>query len=161
MIRTVIKLGIVLVIGVLVYNFFLGTEAEKASSRRVFNEVKEVGVAIGDLLKSEKDKFDEGKYDDALSKIEDAFGNLREKARELDDNAILDRLAKLEDKRQQLEEEYRRQTDGVPSEFNEKGEKIHEISPRDKRKMKRELDELLHDTEEVVNELEQKAQQPY
>ncbi|MFK7933623.1 MAG: hypothetical protein AB8G22_08935 [Saprospiraceae bacterium] len=158
MIRSLIKLGLVLVVGILVYNFYFGTETEKESSRRVFNEVKEVGVAVRDLIRSEKDKFDEGKYDDALDKIENAFGNLRQKARDLEDSDLLDRLAKLEDKRQELETEYRKKMDETPTEFNEKGEEVYDLTNSEKREMKRELDELLRDTEDVVNELERKAQ---
>lgn len=156
MIRSIIKLGVVLVVGILVYNFFFGTEMEKESSRKVFTEIKEVGVAVRDLLKSEKDKFDEGKYDDALTKIENAFGNLRSKAREIEDSDLLDRLAKLDRERERLQEQFQRKTHDVPSEFNEKGEKVHEISERDKKKMQRELDELLKETETVLNELERR-----
>lgn len=154
MIRSIIKLGVVLVVGILVYNFFFGTEVEKESSRKVFTEIKEVGVAVRDLLKSEKDKFDEGKYDDALAKIENAFGNLRRKAQEIEDSDILDRLAKLDEERERLQEQFQRKTIDVPSEFNEKGEKIHKLSERDKQKMQRELDDLLKETESVMNELE-------
>lgn len=158
MIRSLIKLGLMLVVGILVYNFYFGTEAEKESSRRVFNEVKEVGVAVKDLIKSEKQKFDAGKYDDALGKIENAFGNLRQKARDLEDSDLLDRLAKLEDKRQELETEYRKKMEETPTEFNEKGEEVYDLTDREKRKMKRELDELLRETEGVVNELQRKVE---
>ena len=154
MIRSIIKLAVFLVIGILVYNFFLGTETEKESSRRVFTEIKEVGVAITDLLKSEKDKFDEGKYDDALAKIEDAFGTLRSKAREVEDAEVLDKLERLSKERDRLEEQFQRKTKGVPSEFTEKGERVYELSERDKRKMQRELDNLLKDTEQVLEEME-------
>ncbi|MEL7021072.1 MAG: hypothetical protein AAGK47_05650 [Bacteroidota bacterium] len=158
MIRSLIKLVLVLVVGILVYNFFFGTEVEKEQSRRVFNEVKEVGVAVRDLIKSEKEKFDAGKYDDALDKIENAFGNLRRKAEEIDDDDLLDRLAQLEQKRQALEENYRNRQGGVPSEFSEKGVRLEGFSAKEKRAMKRELDELLQETERIVDELERKSQ---
>ena len=54
MIKSIIKLGLLLVVGILVYNFFLGTPDEKAQSQKVFNKGKDVIVSVGDLLKSEK-----------------------------------------------------------------------------------------------------------
>ena len=57
MIRSLLKLIIIMVLGILVYNLFLGDTTEKENAKKVFSEIKEAGVAVKDLLKSEKKKF--------------------------------------------------------------------------------------------------------
>jgi hypothetical protein len=69
MIRLLIRILISVVVVVLVYNYFFGTPDEKQTSQKIFNEVKVVGNSVSDLIKTEKVKFDEGKYDEALVKI--------------------------------------------------------------------------------------------
>lgn len=102
MIRRIISLGVILVAGILVYNYFLGTPAEKTQSKEIFSKFKEVGKSVGGLLRSEKDKFDSGKYDKALGQVKDVFGRLKDKASELDDK-YSDRLSNLEGDREELE----------------------------------------------------------
>ncbi|HNM26497.1 MAG TPA: hypothetical protein PKL15_13740, partial [Saprospiraceae bacterium] len=66
MIRSLIKIGLVLIVAILVYNRFFGTSAEKEQSKKIFGEMRDVVVSVGQLVKSEKTKFDAGKYDGAL-----------------------------------------------------------------------------------------------
>lgn len=101
--KTLIKVAIVLIIGVLVYNYFLGTESEKASSEKVFEQVKNVGVSIGELLKEEKQKFADGKYDDAFDKLGAIYENMKQKVSsgERDEKT----LKELESKKEKLEKE--------------------------------------------------------
>ena len=73
LIKTAFKLIFLLVIGVVGYNLFGGTDDEKAKSKEVIDEVKGAGVAIYGLLKSEKKKFDEGKYDEVGDNLESTF----------------------------------------------------------------------------------------
>tara|TARA_B110000037_G_scaffold173467_1_gene197319 strand:+ start:604 stop:1056 length:453 start_codon:yes stop_codon:yes gene_type:complete len=82
MIKFLLKLIAVVVVGLLCYNFFFGTEEEKERSRAVFGQVKELGSSVGSLLKSEKAKFDEGKYDDAMAKVKNTFNNLKNQDQE-------------------------------------------------------------------------------
>ena len=65
MIKSLLKLLVILVVGILIYNLFLGTDEEKQGAKKIVGEVKDVGVAVKDLVKSEKEKFDKGKYDKA------------------------------------------------------------------------------------------------
>jgi len=55
-----LKLAALLVIGILVYNYFFGTTEEKAQSKVIFSEAKDLGKAAWGLLKSEKEKFEDG-----------------------------------------------------------------------------------------------------
>jgi vacuolar-type H+-ATPase subunit I/STV1 len=85
MIRKVISTLIVLVIGLLVYNYFFGTPEEKDQAKEIFGKGAEVVGAGADLLKGEYQKFKDGKYDKALDNIGDLLSNLKEKGGELVD----------------------------------------------------------------------------
>ncbi len=101
--RKLIRLALILVVGVLAYNYFLGTPEEKAGSEKVFQQVKEVGKSIGDLIKKEKQNFADGKYDKAFDKI----GGLYDKAKDKLGNNKEDRdsFEELEKKKEELEAE--------------------------------------------------------
>jgi len=151
MIKTILKVLAVLVIGIVVYNFFFGTPEEKQQSREIFQKGKELVVSAKDLLQSEKEKFDAGKYDDALDKIGSLFNDLKDKANEFDQD-YLDRISELEQRRQELERQ-------LASEQVE----TYNRSPRDsasnedtptQRELKRKLDELLKDTDNLMREME-------
>lgn len=150
MIKSIIKLGLLLVVGVLVYNFFLGSPEEKAQSQNVFNKGKDVIVSVGDLLKSEKTKFDSGKYDTALDKIGGAFDGIRDKAREIQDEGYLDRLNDLDEKRKELQEELSEIAQDANEEFASKGDE------RKADKVKDEIDKLMDSAKKLVNDMDDK-----
>lgn len=83
MIKLLFKLIAVAVVGILAFNFFFGTPEEKETSRRVVGQVRDLSASVFGLLKSEKEKFDQGKYDQALSKIKTAIGIEKQRAVEL------------------------------------------------------------------------------
>lgn len=83
MIRKVISTLIVLVIGILAYNFFFGNPEEKQQAKEIFGKGAEVVGAGADLLKAEYQKFKDGKYDKALDKIGNLLSNLKEKGGEV------------------------------------------------------------------------------
>ena len=57
MIRFLLKIGIFLVVGILIYNYFWGDNSEKAQSKAVFGEMRDVVVSVSGLLKTEKQKY--------------------------------------------------------------------------------------------------------
>ncbi|MFK8114987.1 MAG: hypothetical protein AB8B91_22485, partial [Rubripirellula sp.] len=79
MVKTLFKLVLVLVVGLLSYNYFFGTAEEKERSRQVVAQVGELTSSVVDLLKTEKQKYDAGKYDAAFSKIKTAIGIERQR----------------------------------------------------------------------------------
>ena len=79
MIRKLITLGIFVVIGLVGYNFYFGTEAEKEKSAEIIQGGKNLVKGIGSVLKSEKNKFDNGKYDEAMSGLGNFLGKLKNK----------------------------------------------------------------------------------
>lgn len=148
MIKSALKLGVVLIIGILVYNFFLGTEEEKETSRAIFQEVKDVAVGVKDLVKSEKEKFDAGKYDRAVEKIGVVLGKLKNTAKKIDDKYI-DRIEELSRKRRELKEELSYYDDDRDT-TRRKRRKVE----RDTAKIQRELDKLMDETESLIREME-------
>lgn len=143
MIKNALKLLAILVIGILIYNLFLGTDEEKQGAKRIVGEVKDVGVAVTDLLKSEKEKFDKGKYDKAVDKIGSILSNLKRNAKDFDEK-YLQRIEELERKRKQLKEEL----DAVSDTTGMSGETTETKSIReDSKKLMQELESLMKDLE--------------
>lgn len=103
MIKLLFRLGFFLLIGVLIYNYFLGTPEEKETSKTIFREARDLGKASWALLKTEKAKMNEGKYDTALDRIETLIAQLKERANSGKDRQTLDRLIQLEQDRRELE----------------------------------------------------------
>jgi basic membrane lipoprotein Med (substrate-binding protein (PBP1-ABC) superfamily) len=153
MIRSLIKLLVILVIGILIYNYFLGTESEKEGAKKIFGEMKDVGVAVKDLLKSEKEKFDKGKYDNAIDKIGNVLSGLKQNAKDFDEK-YLNRIKELERKRAELKR--------ALSAYDEKNELTgdNEFTPKggttkkDSTAIKKELEQLLKETEGLMKEME-------
>ena len=122
MLRSLIKLAIFLVAGILVYNYFFGTPEEKAQSKEVFSDIKDLTKSAVGLLKSEKQKFDDGKYDDAVDKIGGLIENLKGKAEQLEDNRdLLDQITELQQKKNSLETKLG--SPGVES-YGEEGQRV-------------------------------------
>lgn len=144
MIKTIIRLGLLLLVGVLVYNYFLGTQEEKESSKRIFNEVKDLGKATWDLLKSEKEKFDEGKYDEALSKIDDIFDKVKGEASKVNDQEAVQEIRDLQFQQEKLKD--RIATTDMESQDPE--------AVREKEAISQEWQRILQKTEEVMKKVE-------
>lgn len=107
MIRHVLKLGFLLLVGILGYNFFFGSVSEKENSRKIFGQVKEVAVSIKDLAKNEKAKFNAGKYDKALQKLGGAYKGLRERLGNVD-KKLLKKIDELDERKSKLQQEVRK-----------------------------------------------------
>jgi basic membrane lipoprotein Med (substrate-binding protein (PBP1-ABC) superfamily) len=132
MIRSLLKLLAILVIGILIYNLFLGTD----------EEMKAVGVAVKDLLKAEKEKFDKGKYDKAIDKIGNMLSGLKENAKEFDEKYVK-RIEELERKRKELKDEL----DSIDENGTSEGQ-------GDTNAIKKDSKELLQEIETLMNEME-------
>lgn len=150
MIRSIIKLLATLAVVILIYNFFFGTPEEKETSREIFGKGKELVVSVSRLLKSEKDKFDAGKYDTALEKIGHLYDDLRTKAETIDRDYI-DRISELDRRRRELEREL--ESTKVDT-YDQNPQSPTEETPK-QRELKRKLDNLLKDTDKLMQEMEQ------
>ncbi len=140
--KVLLRLALVLIIGVLIYNYFLGTDEEKATSEKVFNQVKEVGKSIGELIKQEKQKFSEGKYDDAFDKIGSLYDQAKEQLGSNQDDR--DDFEKLEQKKNDLEKERERLEEELDKEHpNEEVVKRNESLDQELESLRKDFGALL------------------
>jgi hypothetical protein len=69
MLGRLIKWALIIVIGILVYNYFYGTEEEKKQSEAIANQTIEVGKSIVGFVSDETQKVKDGKYNDVIDNI--------------------------------------------------------------------------------------------
>jgi len=107
MIGRILKFGILLVVGIVAYNFFLGTPEEKAKSKEIIGKVSDIGKAGVGLIKEEVQKFKEGKYDRALDKIGNGLNKAKE---EIQDKGgkLMENIEDWERKKERWESEKER-----------------------------------------------------
>ena len=99
MIKSVVKLGLLLLVGVIAYNYFLGSPEEKEQARDIVGKTVDIGKAGVGILKEEYQKFRDGKYDKALDKV----GNLLKDAKQKG-GAIVEDIKEWEKDRQLWQE---------------------------------------------------------
>ena len=143
--RSLLKLGLFLVVGILIYNYFFGTVEEKAQSKEIFTKVRDLGREAWGLLKTEKTKFDDGKYDEAVDRVGGLYQKLSRTARQLNDTKALERLERLEEKRQEIETQL----------DDQNGENL---SAAEKEDVRRQWNELMRETEKLMNDMEKDQQ---
>jgi hypothetical protein len=165
MFSTLFKWGAILVICILIYNFFLGTSAEKEQSRKIFGEVKDVVVSVGQLVKSERTKFDAGKYDAALDKLGGAYKAIRSQA-EFIDQSVLKRLDDLEQRKADLDQQLNQiqaeeqappapaPKKGIKRDAKAEAQQSAKAADQDRRKaeLQAEMDKLLKDSAVLLQE---------
>ena len=138
--RTLLKLALLLIVGLLAYNYFLGSPEEKEQSRVIVDKARDLGSEAWKLLRTEREKMREGKYDAALDRLESLYKDLRREAESVRDSDALRKLDELSRRRETLEER------------NSERELDAEA--------RQELDELTDETEDLMHEMEAQSQPP-
>jgi hypothetical protein len=145
MIKSAIKIGLLLIVGIVAYNLFFGTEQEQEQSKEIISDVKDFSKSAWGLLKTEHQKYKDGKYDDAVDKIDggvdklkDIYSSMREKAQDLKDSGLLDQLDDLESKRKDIEKAL---TDKNPDSYDQK-------------QIQEDWKKLLNETDSVMNNID-------
>lgn len=150
MIRRLLGLAVVVVAALIAYNLYFGNAEEKANAREIVGEVKNLGKASWDLLKSEKDKMEAGKYDEAADKFKEVFDKLKGIAKAKDDINQLTRIDDLEAKRLELE----RKLEALdrPDDYNTS---LAPTTKVDKEaEIKKDLKQLYEETERLMKDME-------
>lgn len=164
MIRSLFKIGILLVGAILVYNYFFGSNTEQENSKRIFGQMRDVVVSVGQLVKTEKNNFDAGKYDTALEKLGGAYRAVRDRAQFVDQK-VLQRLDELEIRKARLQTEIDSieagdqaaaapAKKGVKADPKAAAQKAAKAEDQNKRKaaLQRELEALLHDSDALLKQ---------
>ena len=138
--RTLLKLALLLIVGLLAYNYFLGSPEEKEQSRVIVDKARDLGSEAWKLLRTEREKLREGKYDAALDRLEALYKDLRREAETVSDSDALRKLDELSRRRETLEE------------MNSERELDAEA--------RQQLDELTDETEDLMHEMEAQSQPP-
>lgn len=125
MIGKIIKLGILVVIGLVGYNYFLGTPEEKEKSKEIIGKVTDIGKAGVGLIKEEVAKFKEGKYDRALDKIANGLQSAKEQIQDKG-GQLMDSIESWEDKKEAWSKERDRLKDLFDTATDEQKEALSE-----------------------------------
>jgi hypothetical protein len=149
MIRFLFKLVLSLVVLLLVYNYFLGTPEEKSTSKKIFGEVIHLGKSSWDLLRVEKQKLRDGKYDVAMDKVSQLLNGLENAVKQSGDPKISDQFQELTDKRDQL-----LQLEDASTNLKNTSEADAKLTEKEKSERLRLLKSLLSETELLMNQLE-------
>ena len=154
MIRSLIRLGVILGIIALIYYRFFGNEQEKATSKEVITKGTDVAKSLGKLtwtmLKRGKENLDSGKYEDTVENISALIDDLKDKAETLEEGKeIYDKIKSLESRRDELQKEI---AVADVSSYGSSEEKVD--SSEQKEKIKDITKSLLKDTEALMHELE-------
>ncbi len=116
--RTIINLVLIIVIAIVGYNYFFGDHREQAESREIVDQVKGLGKSIGDLMISEKEKFDQGKYNglvERLRSLTDRIGSQLETS----DTKGKEQLKELEGELDELERKVEESGDTISDQTGE------------------------------------------
>ena len=144
MIRGLLKLAFLAVVCIVIYNYFFGTAAEKDQSKRIFKGVGNVFTEVRGLVRSERDKFEAGKYDAALDKMSGVLQNLKQHANDTKDPNLQRQVAQLENRRQQLQRQIDAQPE-VDSNFQKQADKVKKYG-----ELARQMESLTNDLQGLV-----------
>lgn len=161
MISSLLKIAALLVAGILIYNYFFGSNDEQENSRKVFGQIRGIVSSVGQLVRSEKDKFDAGKYDAALDKLGGVYKAMRTQARHLDEK-VIKRLDGLEDRKAELEQELNeieageQQAQAAPANKKKDPKAVAKAADQTRRKEElfRELQSLVRDSDALLQDAE-------
>ena len=144
--KRIISLIVLVVVGLLVYNTYYGSEEDKERGNAVVKESKEAIQSVFDLLKGEKENFDEGKYNDALDKVGSILKDLGDKVGNLG-NEYPGKLKQLEDKKAELEQKLQdRKSQSEAGERRSTSVTDEELTD--------ELNDLLNELKELTDQVE-------
>ena len=140
MFRFLFKILILLVIGVLIYNYFFGNSEERTQAKAVVSEIKDAGRAVGNLLNMEKTKFDNGKYDKALDKMSMMLQKMKSSSKDASTNQ---EITQLEAEKNSIETKL----DKLSTQKNVKASEQKDLLTR--------MEQLLEKAEKVAGTLEE------
>lgn len=159
--KYLMPLGIILTIGLVGYNYFLGTPEEQQQSKMIIGKVRDLGGEVFSLLHSEKEKYNAGKFDEAIGKVGSSITYLKDKAISTADGgqALLARLQELDRQKSALELQIANMTAaGIPdpNAFQGAGQNGAQFSTAAIDQLGAQLERLAAETQQVGMEMERR-----
>jgi translation initiation factor 2B subunit (eIF-2B alpha/beta/delta family) len=93
---------ILLLAGYIGYMYYFGKGEDKSKAVTIVNETKDLGKAVGDFLRKQKDKYDAGDFDQLIDKVNTALEKLKSKS-EPNEVEVKDNLRHLENELRQID----------------------------------------------------------
>ena len=110
--RRLIFTLLLLLAGYVGYMYFFGKGDDKAQAQVIVTETRDLGRAVGDFLRNQKDKYDDGEFDRLIDKVSSNLEKLKSGSKEKNDQ-VRDDLRKLQTELKQVD----------PSKLNEENRK--------------------------------------
>lgn len=138
--RTILRLGLIILAVIIGYNYFFGDSGEKTESKEIVEQVKDLGGKIVDLVKNEKERMEEGKYDGIFRNLESVFHKLEQQI-DTASTAEKEELSQLETEKEELE-----------TQIKESDE--NETPDHEKQELEDRIEMLMQKTENLMQRLE-------
>ena len=110
--RRLIFTLLLLLAGYVGYMYFFGKGDDKAQAQVIVTETRDLGRAVGDFLRNQKDKYDDGEFDRLIDKVSSNLEKLKSGSKDKNDQ-VRDDLRKLQTELKQVD----------PSKLNEENRK--------------------------------------
>jgi cytochrome c556 len=148
MIRSLLKLALLAVVCIVIYNYFFGDASEKAQSKRIFQGVGSVFKEVKTLVRSERDKFDAGKYDAALTKMQDVIERLKNHARSTNDANLQSQVDQLEKRQIALHDKVEQSSNQENTGLQKAGDKLKQYN-----EMAKQMESLTNDLQSLLGKV--------
>ncbi len=99
-----IRFLIIVIAGAVAYYYFWGNEPEKEKAQTIVDNTTELVSSLTTFLKSEKDKYDEGKYDKFFDKVGNILGSIKNEIN-YSDKRMVDHFDDIDSEVKELEKQ--------------------------------------------------------
>lgn len=133
MIRFLIKVVLIAVIAIMGYNYFFGNEKERRQTENVIEHIKNAGSSMWDLLKGEKKRIEEGKYEEVMENIQNVIDKMKRAGNKASDefSKVEEDLEKtrkdVQDLKGKSDSELKSSKDSIESELNSILERLQKL----------------------------------
>jgi len=100
--RRLIFTLLLLLAGYVGYMYFFGKGDDKAQAQVIVTETRDLGKAVGDFLRNQKDKYDDGEFDRLIDKVSSNLEKLKSGSGQKDEQ-VRDDLRKLQTELKQVD----------------------------------------------------------
>ncbi|MBK9104333.1 MAG: hypothetical protein IPL92_07130 [Saprospiraceae bacterium] len=100
--RRLIFTLLLILAGYVGYMYFFGKGDDKAQAQVIVTETRDLGRAVGDFLRNQKDKYDDGEFDRLIDKVSSSLEKLKSGSGQKDEQ-VKDDLRKLQTELKQVD----------------------------------------------------------